>query len=53
MKTEAFTEIDKFAKLDPNSPLIYQMRALIYEEEGDSFNEHLNWGQALQIYQSL
>ena len=45
MKTEAFAEIDKFAKLDPNSPLIYQMRALIYEEEGDSFNEHLNWGK--------
>lgn len=45
MKTEAFAEIDEFAKLDPNSPLIYQMRALIYEEEGDSFNEHLNWGK--------
>ena len=45
MKAEAFAEIDEFAKLDPNSPLIYQMRALIYEEEGDSFNEHLNWGK--------
>lgn len=45
MKNEAFNEIDEFAKLDPNSPLIYQMRALIYEEVGDSFNEHLNWGK--------
>ncbi len=45
MKTEAFAEIDEFSKLDPNSPLIYQMRALIYESEGDSFNEHLNWGK--------
>ena len=45
MKAEAFAQIDEFAKLDPNSPLIYQMRALIYEEEGDSFNEHLNWGK--------
>lgn len=45
MKTEAFAEIEEFAKLDPKSPLIYQMRALIYEEEGDSFNEHLNWGK--------
>ena len=45
MYDEAFSEIDKFAELEPNSPLIYQMRALIYEEKGDSFNEHLNWGK--------
>lgn len=45
MKDEAFREIDEFAKLDPKSPLIYQMRALIYESEGDSFNEHLNWAK--------
>lgn len=45
MKDEAFREIDEFAKLDPNSPLIYQMRALIYEKEGDSFNEHVNWAK--------
>ena len=45
MKEEAFKEIDEYAKLDSNSPLIYQMRALIYESEGDSFNEHLNWAK--------
>ena len=45
MKDEAFKEIDEYAKIDSNSPLIYQMRALIYEAEGDSFNEHLNWGK--------
>jgi len=45
LKDEAFKEIDEYAKLDPNSPLIYQMRALIYESEGDSFNEHVNWGK--------
>lgn len=44
-KEEAFAEIEEFAKLEPNSPLIYQMRALIYEKEGDSFNEHVNWGR--------
>ena len=44
-KENAFKEIDEFAKLEPNSPLIYQMRALIYEAEDDSFNEHLNWGK--------
>lgn len=41
----AFAEIDEYEKLAPNSPLIYQMRALIYEDSGDSFNEHLNWGK--------
>ena len=41
----AFREIDEYAKLDPNSPLIYQMRALIYEKQDDSFNEHVNWGK--------
>ena len=45
MKDEAFAEIENFAKLSPNSPLIYQMKALIYESEGDSFNEHVNWGK--------
>ena len=42
---EAFSEINEFEKLAPNSPLIYQMKALIYEQKGDSFNEHLNWGK--------
>ena len=41
----AFKEIEEFEKLAPNSPLIYQMRALIYEQKGDSFNEHINWGK--------
>ena len=45
MYEEAFKEIDEFAKLDPNSPLIYQMRALIYEQQGNSFEEHINWGK--------
>ena len=45
MKEEAFSEINEYEKLAPNSPLIYQMRALIYEKEGDSFNEHINWGK--------
>ena len=45
MFDEAFKEIDEYEKLAPNSPLIYQMRALIYEQKGDSFNEHVNWGK--------
>lgn len=45
MFNEAFKAIDDFAKFDKNSPLIYQMRALIYEKQNDSFNEHINWGK--------
>ena len=45
MYDEAFKEIEEFEKLAPNSPLIYQMRALIYEQKGDAFNEHVNWGK--------
>lgn len=45
MKEEAFKEIDEYEKLSPNSPLIYQMKALIYEKEGDNYNEHVNWGK--------
>ncbi len=45
MFNEAFKAIDDFAKFDKNSPLIYQMRALIYEKQNDSFKEHINWGK--------
>ena len=45
MFNEAFSEIDEYEKLEPNSPLIYQMRALIYEKQEDGFNEHINWGK--------
>ena len=29
----------------PNSPLTYQMRALVYDEWEDEFNAHVNWGK--------
>ena len=45
MFEEAFKEIDEYEKFDSKSPLIYQMRALIYEKQGDAFNEHINWGK--------
>jgi hypothetical protein len=45
MFEEAFKEIDVYEKIDSKSPLIYQMRALIYEKQGDAFNEHINWGK--------
>lgn len=45
MFEEAFKEIDEYEKIDSKSPLIYQMRALFYEKQGDAFNEHINWGK--------
>lgn len=41
----ALERVEEFAKIEPNSPLIYQMRALIYEKKGDEFQEHVNWAK--------
>ena len=41
----ALERVEEFSKIEPNSPLIYQMRALIYEKKGDELNEHLNWAK--------
>lgn len=37
--------VENFDKIEKNSPLTYQMRALIYEERKDDYNSHLNWGK--------
>ena len=37
--------VNEFDKAEPNSPLTYQMRALIYEERKDEYNAHINWGK--------
>lgn len=37
--------VNSYEKLEPNSPLIYQMRALIYEEKGNDFDSHINWAK--------
>ena len=42
---KALNAVDEYNKLAPNSPLTYQMRALIYENNKDEYNEHLNWGK--------
>lgn len=39
---EAVIEYDK---LEQNSPLTYQMRALVYEEKGSDFEAHINWAK--------
>lgn len=37
--------VSEFEKLEQNSPLVYQMRALIYEEQGKDFDAHINWAK--------
>ena len=41
----ALENVERYNKFNPNSPLVYQMRALIYENKKDEYNEHLNWGK--------
>lgn len=42
---KALESVEKFSKMENNSPLTYQMRALIFEEQNDDYNAHLNWGK--------
>lgn len=42
---KALEKVEEYSKLAPNSPLIYQMRALIYEKKGNEFLEHVNWAK--------
>ena len=42
---QALEAIEEYDKLNPNSPLSFQMRALVYEEMGDEYNSHLYWGK--------
>lgn len=37
--------VEEFDKLENNSPLTYQMKALIYEEKGNEFESHINWAK--------
>ena len=37
--------IESFEKMNPDNPLPYQMRALVYEKQNDEFNSHFNWGK--------
>lgn len=42
---KALSEVDEFDKLEKNSPLTYQMKALIYEGKKDDYNAHIGWGK--------
>lgn len=42
---KALASVEEFNKITPNSPLTYQMSALIYENKNDDYNAHINWGK--------
>lgn len=41
----SLAEVDEFDKFEKNSPLSFQMRALISEEQGNDFDAHNNWAK--------
>ncbi len=45
MYEDALETVNKYEKLNYNSPLVYQMRALINEKQEDYFHEHVNWAK--------
>ncbi len=42
---QCLENVMEFKKLEPMSPLTYQMMALVNEEQEDMFNAHYNWGR--------
>lgn len=41
----ALEQVNEYDKFEQNSPLTWQMRALIYEEKGNDFDAHINWAK--------
>lgn len=42
---KSLESVVEFDKLEPSSPLAYQMRALIFEEKGEDYQAHINWAK--------
>jgi len=42
---KSLLSVNEFEKFEKNSPLAYQMRALIFEEQGHDFDAHINWAK--------
>lgn len=42
---KSLESVDEYEKFEKNSPLTYQMRALIFEEQGNDFGAHINWAK--------
>ena len=42
---KALMYIEEYNKAQPNSPLTYQMRALVYDETDNEYYSHVNWAR--------
>jgi tetratricopeptide (TPR) repeat protein len=45
MYDEALETVNEYEKSNYNSPLVFQMRALIFEKKENYFQEHVNWAK--------
>ena len=46
---KAFENLNELEKVAPNYPLLYQMRAMIYEAKNDEYMAHLCWAKAYEL----
>lgn len=42
---KALLEVEEYRKSEKNSPLAFQMAAIIFEAQNDDYNAHVNWGR--------
>lgn len=42
---KSLESVGEYEIFEKNSPLTYQMRALIFEEQGNEFDAHINWAK--------
>lgn len=45
MLDDALETVNEYEKINYNSPLVFQMRALIYEKKENHLQEHVNWAK--------
>jgi len=46
---KAFENLNSLEKVAPNLPLLYQMRAMIYEAKNDEYMAHLCWAKCYEL----
>ncbi len=46
---KAFENLNNLEKVAPNLPLLYQMRAMIYEAKNDEYMAHLCWAKCYEL----
>lgn len=46
---KAFEDLNNLEKVAPNLPLLYQMRAMIYEAKNDEYMSHLCWAKCYEL----